>query len=264
MLAAAIPLLSLLLPSLAAGAVSMLLRSAAIILRSLLLLLQLLRLLLFTACCKHYCTAVSLCTCSAIKKGGFRLFVFCSHHTTIYPVHTLKSLMVSLNPLRFCFHFQVVCEKPFLAKYTKGVKLGEKWDDLAATISTVPAFSFAGGVTGRGCRVKFKELLTAHRHGVKHEDYTSGVRDGIDDATHKALNTCMQHEDEAEENAAKTKGELAVNEAAKQDRAEKVHIFYGPLDTVRDSTQVFGSKKPFQARGLAENEDAAIYILSFE
>lgn len=146
---------------------------------------------------------------------------FCSHHTTIYLVYT-KSLMVSLNPLRFCFRFQVVCEKPFLAKYTNGVKLGEKWDDLAATISTVPAFFFAGGVTGRGCRVKFKEMLTAHRQEVKTGEYTSGVRDGMDDATHQALNTCMQHEDEAEENAAKTKGELAVNEAAKQDRAEKV------------------------------------------
>ena len=35
----------------------------------------------------------------------------------------------------------------------------------------------------------------------------------MDDATHQALNTCMQQEDEAEENGAKSKGEVAAIEA---------------------------------------------------
>jgi len=96
------------------------------------------------------------------------------------------------------------------------------WDELATTISTVPDFAHAEGVTGRGCRVKYKEMIAAHRQEVKNGEFTSGVREGMDDATHQALNTCMQQEDEAEENAAKSKGEIAAIEEAKQERAEKV------------------------------------------
>ena len=54
------------------------------------------------------------------------------------PAH--KSLMLSFNPPRLCFPFQVVADKPFLAKDAKGVKLLAAWDELAATISTVPDF----------------------------------------------------------------------------------------------------------------------------
>ena len=148
---------------------------------------------------------------------------FAAAHRRSMPVHT--SLMLSFNSLRLCFPFQVVADKPFLAKYTKGVKLLAAWDELAATISTVPDFAHAEGVTGRGCRVKYKEMMAAHRQEVKNGEFTSGVREGMDDATHEALNTCMQQEDEAEENAAKSKGEIAAIEEAKQDRAEKVGLF---------------------------------------
>ena len=78
------------------------------------------------------------------------------------------------------------------------------------------------GVTGRGCRVKYREMIAAHRQEVKNGEFTSGVREGMDDATHEALNTCMQEEDEAEENGAKSKGEKAAIEKAKQEQAEKV------------------------------------------
>ena len=136
-----------------------------------------------------------------------RTFVvrFAAAHGRSMPAH--KSLMLSFNPLRLCFPFQVVADKPFLAKYTKGVKLLAAWDDLAATISTVPDFAYEG-VTGRGCRVKYREMIAAHRQEIKNGEFTSGVREGMDDATHKALNTCMQQEDEAEENAAKSKRTL--------------------------------------------------------
>ena len=120
------------------------------------------------------------------------------------------------------FPFQVVADKPFLAKYTKAVKVLAAWDELATTISTVPDFAHAEGVTGRGCRVKYKEMIAAHRQEVKNGEFTSGVREGMDDATHEALNTCVQEEDEAEENGAKSKGEKAAIEEAKQERAEKV------------------------------------------
>ena len=43
--------------------------------------------------------------------------------------------------------------------------------------------------------------------------------------TLEALNACMQREDEAEENATKSDVEMAANEAAKRDRAEKVLVF---------------------------------------
>ena len=55
-------------------------------------------------------------------------------------------------------------------------------------------------------------------------DSISGVRDGMDDATHDALNKCMLHVDEAIEYAAKTKGESAEYEASEQERAEKVLV----------------------------------------
>ena len=45
----------------------------------------------------------------------------------------------------------------------------------------------------------------------------------MDDATHDALNKCMQHVDEAIEYAAKSKGESEY-EASKQERAEKVLV----------------------------------------
>ena len=124
-----------------------------------------------------------------------RTFVvrFAAAHGRSMPAH--KSLMLSFNPLRLCFPFQVVADKPFLAKYkrflakyTKGVKLLAAWDELAATISTVPDFAYEG-VTGRGCRVKYREMIAAHRQEVKNGEFTSGVREGMDDATHEALNT---------------------------------------------------------------------------
>ena len=137
-----------------------------------------------------------------------RTFVvrFATAHGRSMPAH--KSLMLSFNPLRLCFPFPVVADKPILAKCTKGVKLLAARDELAATISTVPDFAHAEGVTGRGCRVKYKEIMAAHRQEVNYGEFTSGVREGMDDATHKALNTCMQQEDEAEENAAKSKRTL--------------------------------------------------------
>ena len=45
----------------------------------------------------------------------------------------------------------------------------------------------------------------------------------MDDATHDALNKCMQHVDEAIEYAAKSKEESEY-EASKQERAEKVLV----------------------------------------
>ena len=141
---------------------------------------------------------------------------------------SISFLIFPLNPLRIgVSRIQAVCEKPFLAKFQKGAKLLAAWDALATSISTVPDFAFTGGVTGRGCRVKYKEMMAAHRREVKRGEFTSGVREGMDDATHEALNACMQHEDEAEENATKSKGEVAANEAAKRDRAEKVgYLFF--------------------------------------
>ena len=59
---------------------------------------------------------------------------------------------------------------------------------------------------------------------MKSGEFTSGVRDGMDDATRDALNKCMQHVDEAIEYAAKTKGESAEYQASKQERAEKVLV----------------------------------------
>eukprot|EP00904_Undaria_pinnatifida_P011594 jgi/Undpi1/7565/HiC_scaffold_22.g10038.m1 len=118
---------------------------------------------------------------------------------------------------------QVVADKPFLAKYTKGVKLLAAWDELAATISTVPDFAHAEGVTGRGCRVKYKEMMAAHRQEVKNGEFTSGVREGMDDATHEALNTCMQQEDEAEENAAKSKGEIVLSKRPSRTEPRRSH-----------------------------------------
>ena len=59
---------------------------------------------------------------------------------------------------------------------------------------------------------------------MKSGEFTSGVRDGMDDATHDALNKCMLHVDEAIEYAAKTKGESAEYEASEQERAEKVLV----------------------------------------
>ena len=59
---------------------------------------------------------------------------------------------------------------------------------------------------------------------MKSGEFTSGVRDGMDDATRDALNKCMQHVDEAIEYAAKTKGESAEYEASEQERAEKVLV----------------------------------------
>ena len=84
----------------------------------------------------------------------------------------------------------------------KSVKLLSAWDDLAATISAVPHFAHAEGVTGRGCGVKYEEMMAAHPQEVKNGKFTRGVREGVDDATHEALNTCIQQEDEVEENAA--------------------------------------------------------------
>ena len=71
-------------------------------------------------------------------------------------------------------------------------------------------FAQAEGATGRGRRVKYKEMLAAHRQEVKNREFTSGVREGMDDATHEALNTCMQQENEAEENAAKSRAEKLI------------------------------------------------------
>ena len=59
---------------------------------------------------------------------------------------------------------------------------------------------------------------------MKSGEFTSGVRDGMDDATHDALNKCMQHVDEVNEYAAKIKGESAEYEASKQEWAGKVLV----------------------------------------
>lgn len=59
----------------------------------------------------------------------------------------------------------------------------------------------------------------------------------MDDATYQGLDTGMQHEDEAEKNAAKTEGDVAVDEAAEQDRAKKVgqkEKCFGALCTIRE------------------------------
>ena len=130
-----------------------------------------------------------------------RTFVvrFAAAHGRSMPAH--KSLMLSFNPLRLCFPLQVVADKPFPAKYTKGVKLLAARDELAATISTVPDFTHVEGVTGRGCRVKYKKMMAAQWPEMENGEYTSGVREGMGDATHEALSTCMQQEEEAEENA---------------------------------------------------------------
>ena len=45
-------------------------------------------------------------------------------------------------------------------------------------------------------------MMAAHPQEVKNGKFTRGVREGVDDATHEALNTCIQQEDEVEENAA--------------------------------------------------------------
>lgn len=66
----------------------------------------------------------------------------------------------------------------------------------------------------------------ARRLEVKSGDFTSGVREVVVNATHSASNTCLQQEDEAEENAAKTNTEVAANEEAQQERAEKVGLFW--------------------------------------
>ena len=120
--------------------------------------------------------------------------------------------------------FKVNCDKSFLAKFNKDLKHGTEWDKCAKTISVVSPFLEVGGITGRATKAKFKELLSAHRKEVKSGKFTSGVRDGMDDATDYALNTCMQHVDEVIEYAAKTKGESAEYQASKQERAEKVRV----------------------------------------
>ena len=122
--------------------------------------------------------------------------------------------------------FKVNCDKPFLAKFINDLKIGTEWDKCAKTISVFPPFLEVGGITGRAAKAKFKELLSAHRKEAKSGEFISGVRDGMDDATHDALNKCMQHVDEAIEYAAKTKGESAEYEASKQERAEKVLVGY--------------------------------------
>ena len=45
-------------------------------------------------------------------------------------------------------------------------------------------------------------MMAAHPQEVKNGKFTRGVRESVDDATHEALNTCIQQEDEVEENAA--------------------------------------------------------------
>ena len=120
--------------------------------------------------------------------------------------------------------FKVNCDKPFLAKFINDLKIGTEWDKCAKTISVFPPFLEVGGITGRAAKAKFKELLSAHRKEAKSGEFISGVRDGMDDATHDALNKCMLHVDEAIEYAAKTKGESAEYEASEQERAEKVLV----------------------------------------
>lgn len=102
-------------------------------------------------------------------------------HDYSIPVYRLKYFLSICSV--FVSRFQVVCEKPFLAKYQKGTKLLASWDSLAATISNIPDFAFSGGVTGRGCGVEYKEMMEAHRDEVKSGEFTSGVREGMDDAT---------------------------------------------------------------------------------
>ena len=120
--------------------------------------------------------------------------------------------------------FKVNCDKPFLAKFNKDLKLGTEWEKCAETISVISPFLEVGGITGRAAKAKFKELLSAHREEVKSREFTRSVRDGMDDATHDAFNKCMKHVDEAIENTAKAKGESAEYEASKQERAEVVLV----------------------------------------
>ena len=68
------------------------------------------------------------------------------------------------------------------------LKLGTEWDKDAKAISVISPCLEVGGITGRAAKAKFKELLSAHRKEVKSGEFTSGVRDGMDDATHDALN----------------------------------------------------------------------------
>ena len=118
--------------------------------------------------------------------------------------------------------FKTNCGKPFVAKFNKDLELGTEWDKFAKTFPVISLFLEVAGITGRAAKAKFKELLSAHRE-VKRGEFTSGVRDGVDDATHNALNKCMQHVDEAIEYAAETRGESEY-EASKQERAEKVLV----------------------------------------
>lgn len=95
---------------------------------------------------------------------------------------------------------------------------------LAESLSTVPPFSECGGITGRGCKLKYTEISNRHREEVKNGEFISGVREGMDTSTHDAINTCILHEEEAMGEAARTKGEVAEYELKKKARAQKVSL----------------------------------------
>lgn len=113
-------------------------------------------------------------------------------------------------------------ERPFLARFNKNQKLGECWDILAEALSVLAPFVDVGGVTGRACRGKYKEIMTAHRQEIEDGHCVDGVCEGLDGVTHQAIHACMQHESEGLEFAAKSKGGAAEYEAFKQLQAEKV------------------------------------------